>query len=47
MKEDRHSGHAVTRPTARLVRATKYRYHVLEGDIKVRCLLALYNRHVA
>src|ERR1044071_8163435 len=37
MKDDRHSGHTVTRLTAHIVWITKYRYHVLEGDIEVRC----------
>ena len=37
MKESRHSGHTVTRLTAHIVWVTKYRYHVLQGDIKVRC----------
>ena len=37
MKEHRHGHHTVTRLTVHLVWATKYRYHVLEGDIKVRC----------
>ena len=37
MKENRKSSHTTTRLTAHIVWATKYRYHVLEGDIKVRC----------
>ena len=37
MKEQRHNSHSVTRLTAQLVWVTKYRYHVLQGDIKVRC----------
>ena len=37
MKENRKGAHTTTRLTAHLVWATKYRYHVLEGDIKVRC----------
>src|SRR5882757_9529146 len=37
MREDRHSGHTITRLTAHLVWVTKYRYPVLQGDIKVRC----------
>jgi putative transposase len=37
MRENRHGGHTITRLTAHLVRVTKYRYPVLEGDIKVRC----------
>ena len=37
MKENRYGSHTVTRLTAHLIWATKYRYHVLTGDIKVRC----------
>src|SRR5205085_8633464 len=37
MRDNRHGGHTVTRLTAHLVWGTKYRYHVLTGDIKVRC----------
>ena len=37
MKEQRHNSHSVTRLSAHLVWVTKYRYHVLQGDIKVRC----------
>ncbi len=37
MKENRKGAHTTTRLTVHLVWATKYRYHVLEGDIKVRC----------
>ena len=37
MREDRHSGHTITRLTAHLVWVTKYRYPVLQGDIKLRC----------
>lgn len=37
MKEQRHNSHSVTRLTAHLVWVTKYRFHVLQGDIKVRC----------
>jgi len=37
MKENRKSSHTTTRLTAHVVWTTKYRYHVLEGDIKVRC----------
>lgn len=37
MKENRHGHPTVTRLTVYPVWATKYRYHVLEGDIKVRC----------
>ncbi len=35
MKENRHSSHTVSRLTVHLVWVTKYRYHVLEGEIKV------------
>lgn len=37
MKENRKGAHTTTRLTAHLVWVTKYRYHVLQGDIKVRC----------
>jgi putative transposase len=37
MNENRKSSHTTTGLTAHLVWATKYRYHVLEGEIKVRC----------
>ena len=37
MKENRKGAHPTARLTAHLVWATKYRYHVLQGDIKVRC----------
>lgn len=37
MKENRKSGHTTTRLTAHIVWTTKYRYHVLEGEIKLRC----------
>jgi putative transposase len=37
MREDRRSGHTITRLRAHLVWVTKYRYPVLQGDIKVRC----------
>lgn len=37
MQDHRHRGHTVTRLTAHIVWVTKYRYHVLTGDIKVRC----------
>lgn len=36
-KDQRTSAHTVSRLTAHLVWSTKYRYRVLEGDIKVRC----------
>ena len=37
MKEYRYGGHTVSRLTVHLVWVTKYRYKVLEGDIKKRC----------
>jgi putative transposase len=37
MKDNRRGHHTITRLTVHLVWSTKYRYQVLEGDIKVRC----------
>ena len=37
MDFQRTNGHSVTRLTAHIVWVTKYRYPVLEGDIKLRC----------
>ena len=37
MSYQRSSGHTVSRLTVHIVRSTKYRYAVLQGDIKVRC----------
>ncbi len=37
MKKQRRKGHTVSRLTAHIVWVTKYRYHVLKGDIQVRC----------
>ena len=37
MNKSRYGSHTVSRLTAHLVWATKYRYHVLKGDIQVRC----------
>ena len=37
MEYQRTSGHTVSRLTAHIVWATKYRYKVLEGDKKKRC----------
>ena len=37
MDFQRTNGHSVSRLTAHLVWVTKYRYPVLEGDIKMRC----------
>lgn len=35
--EQRHGSHTVSRLTAHIVWITKYRYHVLKGDIQYRC----------
>lgn len=37
MTENRYGNHSVSRLTAHLVWVTKYRYHVLKGDIQIRC----------
>ena len=37
MTENRYSSHAITRLTVHLVWVTKYRYPVLQGEIKQRC----------
>ena len=37
MSEFRYAGHTVSRLSVHLVWVTKYRYKVLEGDIKKRC----------
>ena len=37
MDFQRTNGHSVSRLTVHIVWATKYRYPVLEGDIKIRC----------
>ena len=37
MTEQRYGSHTVSRLTAHLVWTTKYRYHVLKGDIQARC----------
>ena len=34
---NRHGNHTVTRFTVHLVWITKYRYHVLKGEIQKRC----------
>ena len=34
---NRHGSHSVTRLTVHLVWVTKYRYHVLKGDVQKRC----------
>jgi putative transposase len=36
-KEQRHGSHSVSRLTAHVVWVTKYRYHVLTGDVQHRC----------
>ena len=37
MKDQRKMGHTVSRLTAHIVWVTKYRYHVLKGDVQIRC----------
>ena len=37
MADQRHGSHTVSRLTAHLVWVTKYRYHVLRGDVQQRC----------
>ena len=37
MSDYRYGGHTVSRLTVHLVWVTKYRYHVLQGDIQKRC----------
>ncbi len=37
MKDNRHGHHTISRLTVHIVWVTKYRYHVLVGDIKIRC----------
>ncbi len=37
MNKSRYGNHTVSRLTAHLVWVTKYRYHVLKGDIQKRC----------
>lgn len=37
MPEQRSNGHSVSRLTVHIVWSTKYRYHVLKGDIQTRC----------
>ena len=37
MKKYRTGGHTMSRLTVHVVWVTKYRYHVLEGDVKKRC----------
>ncbi|WP_445223461.1 IS200/IS605 family transposase [Catalinimonas locisalis] len=44
MKEQRRSSHTVSWMTAHIVWVTKYRYHVLKGDVQVRCRDRAANR---
>ena len=37
MAKQRYGSHTVTRLTVHIVWVTKYRYHVLKGDVKARC----------
>lgn len=37
MSEQRSNGHSVSRLTVHIVWSTKYRYHVLKGDLQTRC----------
>ncbi len=37
MTKNRYGSHSVSRLTAHIVWVTKYRYHVLKGDIQKRC----------
>jgi len=37
MPAQRTNGHSVSRLSVHIVWSTKYRYHVLRGDIQVRC----------
>ncbi len=37
MPEQRTNSHSVSRLTVHIVWSTKYRYHVLKGDIQIRC----------
>ena len=37
MKGNRSGSHSLTRLTVHIVWVTKYRYHVLVGEVKVRC----------
>jgi putative transposase len=34
---ERHGGHSTSRLTAHIVWVTKYRYHVLDGEVQRRC----------
>ena len=35
MEEYRHSSHSVSRLSAHIVWVTKYRYHILKGDVQI------------
>ena len=35
--KQRYNGHTISRVTVHIVWVTKYRFKVLEGDIKIRC----------
>ncbi len=37
MSKNRYSSHTASRLTVHLVWVTKYRYHVLKGEVQVRC----------
>ena len=37
----RSNGHSVSRLSVHVVWSTKYRYHVLKGDIQLRCRMLL------
>ena len=41
MENQRTSGHTVSRLTVHIVWSTKYRYKVLDGDVKLRCRIIL------
>ena len=37
MVENRRGSHTITRLTVHIVWVTKYRYHVLKGEVQTRC----------
>lgn len=37
MDKQRHGSHTVSKLTVHIVWITKYRYHVLKGDVQIRC----------
>ena len=37
MKRNRYSSHSVHNMNVHIVWVTKYRYHVLKGDVQLRC----------